>query len=109
MNTIGEKPNQSNKNDIRRRVRTAAAATYCGSTKSTLEKLRVTGGGPVFIKLGRTVVYDIDDLDAWLETKRRRSTSDKWIEERKAEATAEPTVTVIEPDTAEDDDSGEGP
>ena len=77
MITIGQNPNHSNKFDSRRHVRTVSAATYCGSTKSTLEKLRVTGGGPVFMKLGRTVVYAIDDLDAWLETKRRRSTSDQ--------------------------------
>ena len=56
--------------------RTAGAADYCGSSKSTFEKLRLTGGGPVFIKLGRTVVYDVDDLDAWLAKNRRHSTSE---------------------------------
>jgi hypothetical protein len=30
----------------------------------------------VFIKLGRRVVYDPADLDAWLAAGRRRSTSD---------------------------------
>jgi hypothetical protein len=43
---------------------------------STLNKLRVFGGGPKYLKLGRTVVYDVTDLDAWLATKRRASTSD---------------------------------
>ena len=60
----------------KRRLRTVAAANYVGSSKSTLEKLRVYGGGPIFHKLGRTVVYDTDDLDAWLATRRRNSTSD---------------------------------
>ncbi len=60
----------------KRRLRTPEAATYCGSTKSTLEKLRVTGGGPTFIKMGRTVVYDTEDLDAWLVSRRHRSTSE---------------------------------
>ncbi len=59
-----------------RRLRTAEAARYCGSTKSTFEKYRLTGEGPVFMKLGRVVVYDLADLDAWLESKRRTSTSD---------------------------------
>ena len=57
-------------------LRTQAAATYCGSSASTFEKLRLTGDGPVYSKIGRRVVYRIEDLDAWLASKRRRSTSD---------------------------------
>jgi predicted DNA-binding transcriptional regulator AlpA len=60
-----------------RRLRTADAGTYCGLSASTLNKLRVFGGGPKYLKLGRTVVYDVTDLDAWLATKRRASTSDR--------------------------------
>jgi predicted DNA-binding transcriptional regulator AlpA len=50
----------------RRVVGTPDAANYCGSSASTFEKLRLTGGGPVYSKLGRRVVYQIEDLDAWL-------------------------------------------
>ena len=53
-----------------------AASQHVGLSVSTLNKRRVFGGGPVFLKLGRRVVYDLADLDAWLATKRRRSTSD---------------------------------
>ena len=60
----------------RHMVHTVEAATYCGSSASTFEKLRLTGGGPVYSKIGRRVVYRIDDLDAWLASNRRRSTSD---------------------------------
>jgi predicted DNA-binding transcriptional regulator AlpA len=60
----------------RRYVRTAAAADYIGSTQSTLEKWRVFGTGPRFCKCGRSVVYDLEDLDAWLTARRRTSTSD---------------------------------
>lgn len=60
----------------RQKLRTKQAAEYCGSTESTFNKLRVTGNGPVYISLGRIVVYDPDDLDAWLTSNRRRSTSD---------------------------------
>ncbi len=59
----------------RAKLRTVDAAAYCGSTGSTFEKLRLTGGGPMYITIGRTVVYDPDDLDAWLASKRRKSTS----------------------------------
>ena len=59
-----------------RALRTPEAATYCGSSASTFEKLRLTGGGPIYSKIGRRVVYRIDDLDVWLASNRRRSTSD---------------------------------
>jgi predicted DNA-binding transcriptional regulator AlpA len=60
-----------------RRLRTRAAADYVGYSESTLEKKRVTGGGPPFIRLGRLVVYDTRDLDAWLAARRAASTSDR--------------------------------
>lgn len=60
----------------RRIMRTAEAAEYCGSAASTFEKLRLTGGGPIYSKIGRRVVYRVEDLDAWLAVNRRRSTSD---------------------------------
>lgn len=59
----------------RRMLRTEDAATYTGLSASTLTKLRLTGGGPEYIKLGKAVVYDPADLDGWLCSKRRRSTS----------------------------------
>lgn len=33
---------------------------------TTLAKLRVYGTGPLFRKLGKTVVYEAKDLDAWV-------------------------------------------
>lgn len=55
---------------------TEAAAIYCGVGKSTLEKLRLTGGGPTYLKPTRNVVYQVADLDRWLESRRRNSTSE---------------------------------
>ena len=52
------------------------AATRVGLSKPTLDKLRVYGDGPAFLKLGRRVVYDPADLDRWLASHRRHSTSD---------------------------------
>lgn len=51
------------------------AAQYLGLSASTLNKLRLTGDGPPYYKLSRRVVYRQSDLDAWLESHRRYSTS----------------------------------
>lgn len=64
-------------NSQRKMLRTDEAAEYCGSSTSTFEKLRLYGGGPRYVKLGRRVVYDPADLDAWLAANRRTSTSGK--------------------------------
>ena len=45
-----------------RRLRTAEAASYLSLSKSWLEKLRLTGEGPRYAKLGRIVAYDPADL-----------------------------------------------
>ena len=63
--------------NARRMLRTDEAAEYCGSSASTFEKLRLTGGGPPYSKIGRRVVYRVEDIDSWLQTNVRRSTSDK--------------------------------
>lgn len=55
---------------------TEHAARYVGLSTSTMEKLRVFGRSPEFLKLGRRVVYLRADLDTWLATRRRKSTSD---------------------------------
>jgi predicted DNA-binding transcriptional regulator AlpA len=52
------------------------AASYVGLAKQTLAKMRVSGDGPVFHKIGRKVVYARSDLDAWMSLRKRRSTSD---------------------------------
>jgi hypothetical protein len=56
---------------------TKAAAEIVGLAPKTLIKMRCYGGGPVFEKLGRRVVYDIEDLRAWRRQNKRRSTSDR--------------------------------
>ncbi|MEZ5669891.1 MAG: helix-turn-helix domain-containing protein [Alphaproteobacteria bacterium] len=53
------------------------AAAFIGLSTSTLAKLRLYGGGPVFCKLGRRVVYRQSDLEDWLAQRVRRSTSDQ--------------------------------
>ena len=63
--------------DLTTKLETRAAAAYCGCSKSTLEKLRVTGGGPAYLQPTRKVVYQVSDLDAWLAHSRRASTSER--------------------------------
>jgi hypothetical protein len=52
------------------------AARALNLSQSTLAKLRLSGKGPVYCKLGRRVVYRVRDLDDWLTDRLRRSTSD---------------------------------
>ena len=67
----------STANTNRAKLRTRAAAAYTGLAESTLEKLRVHGGGSPYMRVGRVVVYDPDDLDIWLASHKRTSTSDQ--------------------------------
>lgn len=68
-------------------LNTALAALYCGLAASTLEKMRVAGGGPVYLKLGpRKIGYDTEDLDAWKASRRRTSTSDPGASHTNGEA-----------------------
>jgi len=57
-------------------LRTAEAADYIGLSASTMEKMRLYGEGPRYAKLGRSVIYAITDLDAWVNAHKRSSTSE---------------------------------
>ena len=54
-----------------------AAARVVGLAHGTLAKMRLSGTGPVFLKLNRAVRYRRSDLDKWLASRARMSTSDK--------------------------------
>jgi hypothetical protein len=69
---------------MKRFMRTPAAGAYLqgeygiGAAR-TLGKYRCIGGGPPYRRLGRIVVYNQEDLDAWAQAKLgplQRSTSD---------------------------------
>lgn len=60
----------------RRMLRVTEAAAYLALSVSFLNKLRCSGGGPVFRKVGRAVLYHPTDLDVWLASHRRSTTSD---------------------------------
>jgi hypothetical protein len=52
------------------------AAIALRLSERTLERSRVTGAGPPFVKAGRRVLYRPDDLEAWITSRLRTSTSD---------------------------------
>lgn len=56
---------------------TARTSEYLGLSMSTLEKARVYGTGPKFLRLGRAIRYRRCDLDAWLAARVVTSTSEK--------------------------------
>lgn len=63
------------------KLRAPAAAAYVGLSPSTLAKMRLRGDGPPYSKAGRrAVVYDVSDLEAWLASRRRTSTSDHGVD-----------------------------
>ena len=63
-------------NESREMVDVKGVAKRVGLSESTLNKMRVYGGGPRFSKLGsRSVRYCLADLDAWIAANRRASTS----------------------------------
>jgi predicted DNA-binding transcriptional regulator AlpA len=53
----------------------AAADRLCLSPR-TLERLRVVGGGPIYVKLGRRVAYRPADVEAWINARVRHNTSE---------------------------------
>jgi predicted DNA-binding transcriptional regulator AlpA len=54
---------------------TPEAAAYTKMAVPTLERFRLTGEGPIFAKLGGSVRYRRCDLDAWIESRLVRTTS----------------------------------
>jgi len=55
---------------------TPQAAAYIGKSASWLNKTRLTGTGPVYMKIGGGVLYDAADLDSWMAGKRRTAVYD---------------------------------
>lgn len=57
-------------------MRPRQAAEHLGVAVASLAKWRVSGDGPEFLKLGAAVRYRMQDLDAWVESRRARSTAE---------------------------------
>jgi excisionase family DNA binding protein len=53
------------------------AARLLQLSERTLERLRLTGGGPLFVKAGRSVRYRETDLERWIDGRVVNSTSEE--------------------------------
>ena len=80
MADVSTHPDTSSRNltSFAQCMRTPEAARYVALSVSSMTKLRLSGDGPPFVKVGpRAVAYRKADLDAWLEARVRRSTSER--------------------------------
>jgi predicted DNA-binding transcriptional regulator AlpA len=55
---------------------TAKAADFLAVSIALLNKFRIQGGGPKYVKIGRSVRYSQAALAIWLTQNERESTSD---------------------------------
>ena len=60
----------------RRYLDTEQAAAYILLSPATLVRMRITGEGPRYAKVGRRVIYAIEDLDAWVEERKQSFTGE---------------------------------
>lgn len=67
---------------------TAEAANYIGKSTSWLNKTRLNGSGPVYLKIGGSVRYDRRDLDAYLSGTRRTAVYDHANDDVRAQRAA---------------------
>lgn len=79
--------------DFKPPLDTISAAAYTGLAASTLEKLRVYGGGPRYLKLRRLVRYRPADLDDWLAERIVSSTSEPFACDRRRGARPTPVAS----------------
>lgn len=61
---------------------TTEAAVVLRLSPRTLEKLRVLGGGPLYRKFGARVLYALEDLQDWADSRAFGMTSDPGAPQR---------------------------
>lgn len=61
-----------------RRLHRKQAAEFLAVSLSWLDKARISGLGPVFVKMGGRVLYDSRDLEAFIDSNRHSSTSEQY-------------------------------
>lgn len=60
--------------DVPRLLRQREVAELLHVSTRTLEKWRVSGHGPRFVKVGRGCLYRVEDIESWLATRLRDRT-----------------------------------
>jgi predicted DNA-binding transcriptional regulator AlpA len=58
-----------------RKLSVREAANFLHISKSFLDKRRMDGAGPTYVKMGRRVIYDVEDLEIWARENKRRHTA----------------------------------
>lgn len=80
--TPGESPNgnilAATPKGFSRRLHRKQAAEFLGVSLSWLDKARISGLGPVFVTMGGRVLYDLRDLEAFIDRNRHSSTSEQY-------------------------------
>ena len=61
-----------------RRLHRKQAAEFLGVSLSWLDKARLTGLGPAYIPIGGRILYDSRDLEIFLQSNKRFSTSEQY-------------------------------
>lgn len=77
-----------------RYLRTPEASRFVGLSIRTLEKHRIYGTGPRYSKLGGRVVYRVEDLQTWVDSAAKASTSDPGKATVLAAKRQSPTIPV---------------
>lgn len=73
-------------------LRLSEAANFLRLDRRTLDNMRQRGTGPLYTKHGGRVVYHHDDLIAWSNEHRRRTTTEK---EPRSPVDCEPRVPAV--------------
>lgn len=63
--------------DKERLITDKEVAELTGIPRKTLQNLRIRGGGPHFIKIGKNCRYRPSEIENWLKANTRRTTSDR--------------------------------
>jgi len=64
---------------MKKLLSTVEAAPLAGVSAKTLENWRCMGLGPKFVRAGRLVKYDPDDIQVWRDARRVSSTSEQAV------------------------------
>lgn len=53
------------------RITEKAAAEYIGISRTHLANLRKANEGPSYFQLGKRILYTVEDVDAWLDSRKQ--------------------------------------
>lgn len=64
----------------RERLNEEETSRYVAMSRPWLRLQRMKGTGPAYIRIGRTIRYDVHDLDAWLNEHRVECGNDETVD-----------------------------